>query len=326
MRIMKINKIQTVIIGLGSIGFSYEKKNRLNAVLSHAKAIKQIDKFKLLAGIDSKKNKRNLFSKEYNVDTFPNIHSCFKKFNPDLVIVSTPTKSHEEFLTQLIKYKFIKIIVCEKPFTGDYNKAKLIYKKYQNLPIDLHVNFLRRYNKALIKLRQNIIKNKFGKFYKGTVFYNKGIRENGSHFIDLMNSFFGNCKGIKIIKNGRRWTNNDYEVEFIIYYKDISINFIPLNNNFYTYGNFKIFSNSHMIEYNDDEDIKIYKNKKNPIYKNEKKLFLNETYSYIKNQSILFLYDYLVKIYYYNQKNNMVPDTTLETLKILKRLEINDKI
>lgn len=317
---MALKKIKTIIIGLGSIGFLYEKNNKRNTVLTHSKAIKITKQFELLAGIDSDKSKRNLFNKKYNIEAFSNINLCFQKFKPDLVVISSPTKSHEEILNQLLKYKFIKIIVCEKPFTGDYIKAKTIYKKYRNSGIDLHINFLRRYNKALVKLRQDIINNKLGKFYKGTVFYNKGVFENGSHFIDLMTGFFGNFKKINIINKGRRWKNNDYEIEFIIKYKDISINFIPLNNDFYTYGNFKIFSNSHMIEYNDDENIKVYKNKNNPIYSNEKKLYLFKTYSYIKNQSILFLYDYLIKIYFNNKKNNFIPDTTLETLKILNKI------
>ena len=68
---MKI--LNTLLIGLGDIGMGYDLQTPKDLILTHAKAVSLDKDFKLVAGVDPNKNKRDIFEKKYKTITFPSI-------------------------------------------------------------------------------------------------------------------------------------------------------------------------------------------------------------------------------------------------------------
>ena len=81
------------------------------------------------------------------------------------------------------------MILCEKPFTDDYKKAKQISILSKKKNKYVYVNYFRRTIPSFIKLKHYLKKS--NKVKKMNVFYSKNLIRNGCHFIDLAHFLFG---------------------------------------------------------------------------------------------------------------------------------------
>ena len=92
---------------------------------------------------------------------------------------------------------------------------------------------------------------------KGEVFYSKSLKNNGSHFINLFNIFFGKPISIKKISKKK-------EV-FLINFKKADIKFTKKNNN--KTNNFYMGTKDLKIDYRyTNRSIFVYENKKKKLY------------------------------------------------------------
>ena len=66
--------------------------------------------------------------KKYKITAFKSLSELFLNSLPDILIISTPTKTHLNIIKQLIKYNLKLIVICEKPITESYEKIKIIEK------------------------------------------------------------------------------------------------------------------------------------------------------------------------------------------------------
>ena len=67
--------------------------------------------------------------------------------------MAVPTKDHFKVLKFLINLKQSKMILCEKPFTDDYKKAKQISTLSKKKNKYVYVNYFRRTIPSFIKLK-----------------------------------------------------------------------------------------------------------------------------------------------------------------------------
>ena len=111
------------------------------------------------------------------------------------------------------------------------------------------------------------------KINKITINYCKGIKNNGSHMIDLINFIFNNPKilSTKILSTSIGFNNNDkcYDIYCTIQYKDmvIPIYFIAHDHTQYNIINLNIFTNKRYIRYNSSNSIIEYHNIiKHPVF------------------------------------------------------------
>ena len=66
----------------------------------------------------------------------------------DMVFICVPTISHYDLVKKCIEHK--KNIFCEKPFTGDYEKAKELYEMADSFGVNIFVDNIFLYRKELI--------------------------------------------------------------------------------------------------------------------------------------------------------------------------------
>lgn len=108
----------------------------------------------------------------------------------DVISLCSPTHLHEEHLTFLYKLG-PKVIFCEKPLTPKLETSIEIVNKLANNNISLAVNYSRRWDPSMIELKKIIETQVNGKLRSITGIYNKGIINNGSHMLDLLNFLLG---------------------------------------------------------------------------------------------------------------------------------------
>jgi predicted dehydrogenase len=227
------NFYSVAIIGLGNVGLLYDYfiKNE-NNIVSHAKAFEKYHGFRLLAGVDPSIKKRNLFKKKYSNKAYKSIFDLFKNIsNIDLIVISTPSNTHLKILNELIPYD-VKNILCEKPMGSNIYESQSIYNISKDNNINLCVNYIRRFDPEIIKIKSLLLNEIYGSIQKIIVFYSGELWNIASHFIDLTFYFLSEnekIKNIKILSKNKEGGLNFYMKSS----SGIEINFIScLKENF----------------------------------------------------------------------------------------------
>lgn len=209
------------VVGLGGIGqgLDYDEKlDTTNLCLTHASAYFQHNGFNLVGGVDTSHILREKFNNKYNVSAFVNV-SELEKIRPDIVSICVPSHLHKSVFDEVIDLN-PRAIVCEKPISENANDAEEMVEKALSKNCLLLVNFIRRFEKGHVELKKKFDTNEFGKVRKVSVFYSKGILNNGSHFINLLSFFFGEPAFCRVLREGRILENSDREPDFLLHFKN----------------------------------------------------------------------------------------------------------
>mgnify|MGYP001304356797 CR=1 FL=1 len=314
--------INCCVIGLGQIGMEYDLKNINHSIIStHAKAIDRHSKFRLVGGVDISPRKRKRFEKHYNLPTFNDVQLALESLNPDLIVIATPTEFHSEILSKAVSSPTLKIILCEKPLAYEIDEAKNMVKLCEKANIKLFVNYMRRVDKGVIKIKKWIKAGKIKTPIKANVWYSKGIFNNGSHFLNLLEMWLGNVNSISISDNGRLWNNFDPEPDFNVKFDLGSATFNSAWEESFSHYSIELISRSGRLFYDyggkhiefqsiiDDTDFKGYK-----ILHKKKEIINNSM-----NISQLNVYDNIHKDL--NDRPSTIC-TGLQALKTLKGIQL----
>jgi predicted dehydrogenase len=277
---MKLNKKYTcAIIGLGKIGLKYDL-NRKNFIQTHSKALNNNKYFSLTCGVDVSLKSLNLFKNTYKKKTFKTLEGLKKsKLKIDMFVIATPTDLHYRNFLFIVKNFKPNIIVCEKPVSFKSLEIKKISKICINKKIKFVVNFIRRSDDVFIKLKKLFEKN--NNKVLGKVYYDKGFYHSCSHYLNLMNFWFGKYKSHKIIKIHKR-NKDDSKIDVLINFEKADIQFI--NTNAKTKREFILKFNSIKIVKYKNKGITI-NNKRLPFtMKQYQKKFYSELLKYINNK------------------------------------------
>ncbi|OGW75332.1 MAG: hypothetical protein A2Z72_08360 [Omnitrophica bacterium RBG_13_46_9] len=179
--------INAGIVGCGNIAWKwdYPKGKYFN---THAKSYYKNPDSNLTCCCDPDMKKAEGLAKTYNVKSFyKDYKEMLSRESLDVVSVCSPAVTHYEILAHILKHTGIKYILAEKPLTLNAGQTKRIVSLAKKKNVYISVNYLRRWDETTKKLREYIASNNFGQFQLGTIVYYSGFKENGAHFIDLLN-------------------------------------------------------------------------------------------------------------------------------------------
>ncbi len=253
---------KVLIIGLGNIGMLYDLNFQgEEKILTHCKSFYLNKKFKLVGGVDIKKEIRDLFEKHYKCLAFNDIKQAMKSLSPDIVIVSTSSESHLENIKKIFKYGKPKIIICEKPLSYELNEAIEIVEICEKNSSKLFVNYFRRVQPAFLEIYNQIKLKNIHIPFQGICIYSKGIFNTTSHFIDLFQFYFGDVKKVKILNINKK--KKDPQPDFELIFEEGNIVFYSNKNNDIFLNNIDlIFSNGKLTFENGGSQI-IWRKSKN---------------------------------------------------------------
>ncbi len=186
-----------LIIGLGNIGFLYDLNSRSNTFLSHTNSINKSKFFSLYGVVDIDPKIRKICKKNLDTKVFSNINELKKK-KFDLIIISTPTNTHYKIMRQILVNFKPKVILAEKPLTSNFNQIKKINQLAKKKKIKIFVNYSRISDISSEILKKKLVNAPYS-FCK--VFYSKSILNNGSHFVNLFQYFFGKILNYELFSN-----------------------------------------------------------------------------------------------------------------------------
>ncbi len=259
--------LSTLIIGLGQIGMGYDLKQDADKyVLSHARAFSTHPKFKLVAGVDLNKTNRVGFTKEYNCHAYSSIENAISKHQPDIVVVACPTDYHYEAVKKILEVHVPKAIICEKPLAYKLEEARKLISDCDNRNTQLFVNYMRRSEPGVLEISRRIKNGEIASPIKGVVWYSKGLFNNGSHFLNLLQEWLGRPLKCNIHSTGRCYNGNDPEPDFSITFEKGDVTFIAANEESYSHYTVELVSASGRLRYEQaGSDIRWQSAKKDPV-------------------------------------------------------------
>ena len=315
-----MNKLKVALVGLGGVGQGYDYNRSDNSIiLTHATAISFHPKFDIVAGVDIDLSNRQLFESKFSRPTYPNLSSVYEDFNPDIVSIAVPTAMHASVFHEAMKIP-LKAVVLEKPVSNLVDEAEQINYIAKENNCVVVVNYLRRFNPALIKLKEMIHQGKFGKIYKGSAWYTKGIVENGSHFIDLFQWLLGEFQDVKIINLGRKWDDCDPEPDLSFRFGSTDMYFFSGMEENFSMGRFELVGTKGMVMFEDDKPIKIYLSQDDPVYTGYRNVSQKNEIENPGDRNIWFTYDNLAQYLEDGNTLQSTIETGISTLKVVERI------
>lgn len=121
----------------------------------------------LVAVCDINPDKAKTFGKTYNVPWFTDMAEMMAQASPDVISVLTPSGLHCQHVLQLAPYG--KHIIVEKPMALTLDDADSMISACDTYGCRLFVVKQNRFNVPVVKLREAMVKKRFGKLVMGTV-------------------------------------------------------------------------------------------------------------------------------------------------------------
>lgn len=182
----------------------YEKYCADNEYLTHAKTLAKHPDYNLIAAVDNDSEKRKYFRDKYEIDVFSDVKTIPKEIREsiEVLVVATPTSSHYIIVKSSFELLHnIKVLMCEKPLSTDYEEAEKILLLSKEKNIKLFVNYMRRSEKGCNTIKEMIDSGRFESPIKCVCWYTNGIYNNSSHFLNILKYWLGDCISSKIIDN-----------------------------------------------------------------------------------------------------------------------------
>ncbi|MEG4247516.1 Gfo/Idh/MocA family oxidoreductase [Microcoleus sp. Pol10D4] len=194
--------LNVLIVGCGNIAGRFDM-NRLptDLPLTHAGAYHRDRRFQITACVEPNEALRYEFMKFWSIPIgFRSIDEVLNgKHQFDVISICSPTHCHAHDLEMAISLN-PKLIFCEKPITLYCAETERLVGLCQQLNIYLAVNYTRRWDQDVTQLQTKIQNDQWGKLRSVIGYYNKGLLNNGSHLLDLLNFLLGKINIIKVGK------------------------------------------------------------------------------------------------------------------------------
>ncbi|WP_411882794.1 Gfo/Idh/MocA family protein [Polaromonas sp. YR568] len=239
-----------VIIGLGQIGVGYDLDLPADAaVYTHARAIVAHPAFHLVGGVDVSPEQRARFEQHYAVPAFDSVESALRLLQPDVVVIATSSASHGAILAEVVRTCRPKLIVCEKPLAYQLEEARAMVRICEDAGIGLFVNYIRRTDPGVIEIKRRIESGEISTPVKGNAWYSKGILNNGSHFLNLLEFWLGDITSTTVIDSGRLWDDHDPEPDVEVRFERGAVVFRAAWEEAFSYYGVELLSHSGRLRY-----------------------------------------------------------------------------
>ena len=238
---------KVALVGLGNVGYKYDRDYKNVSYLTHYSTIKNLKGFKLILALDNNEENIKEFKRHSNVNVINIDRISEVDIKVDIVVIATPAKSHLDTINKVIKLK-PRLIFCEKPLSISLKETKDIFETCKANSVILRVNFFRRFEKSSLEIKKFL---KDIPFFRATVFYSNGLINNGSHFIDLVSYWFGKPKSIHLKKQHRTLKKSylDFDMDFELSYDKGDIHFFSWQEEFYSNYSIRIYTDYFRIDY-----------------------------------------------------------------------------
>ncbi len=173
-------KISLIVIGGGRIADSGINTN------SHI-PISLINGYSLQGILEPDLNRANELEEKYACEIWGGLESLTPSLKPDLIVISSPSGTHLDYLFELSStFPFASFLV-EKPLTFSSSEVVKAKEILPTLGQNVRVNYSRNYSDDFYKLK-HLLKDEVISYAE--VIFSGGLLNSGSHFLRLLSGLF----------------------------------------------------------------------------------------------------------------------------------------
>lgn len=170
------------------------------AVFTHAKAYSEHPHFDIVGCVDPDREARKKFMASWGIsigfDAYDLVDIPY-----DIVSICTPTILHATALEQALRSN-CRAVWSEKPLTDNLQLSEKIVRSYAKHDRPLIINYPRRWAAGVHELRREIKSGHYGNLQNTVVYYTKGLLNNGSHALDVLQYLLGDLTADKCLSVG----------------------------------------------------------------------------------------------------------------------------
>jgi predicted dehydrogenase len=184
--------LRVLVVGCGNIAGGFDAERPANALpLTHAGAYWRHGGFRLVACVEPDAARREAFMQRWLVEKgFATIDATAAAGPFDVVSLCSPTALHAAHLAAVLSLH-PRLVFCEKPVTASAAETAAAVQVCAASGVKMAVNHNRRWAPDVQRLRRELAAGRWGRVRAAIGIYNKGILNNGSHLVDLLQLLLG---------------------------------------------------------------------------------------------------------------------------------------
>lgn len=182
-----------LIIGCGNIAGGFDaNRPESEFPFTHAGAYTRHGGFTLVGCVEPVESKRSAFMHRWSIaQGYASVQEAIASgLKVDVVSVCSPTGQHYQDVLGALEMT-PRLIFCEKPVTPSATQTEKLLARCAAAGVLLAVNYTRRWDAVLVQKARELQAGKWGVIRAVSAVYNKGVLNNGSHMIDLLQLVFG---------------------------------------------------------------------------------------------------------------------------------------
>jgi len=229
-------KLKAAIIGCGNIAGIYDMRAEdKSAIRTHAMAYLNNPSTELIAVADHDEERAKAFCRQWHIDRFYTAaEEMIRCEQPNIVSICTPDYTHAELLRKCLNGRELKAVWCEKPLTTDLKEAEKLVEQYEQKQVKLIVTYQRRWASHSKDLKKKIENNSLGNIQKVVAYYNKGLFNNGSHTIDLLQYWFGVPEQIMVFDCQSDYREDDPTVDSKMMFDGVPVHMLGTDSSWFS--------------------------------------------------------------------------------------------
>jgi predicted dehydrogenase len=181
-----------LVIGCGNIAGGFDAgRDPALPPLTHAGAFSRDPRCTIAACVDPDEGRREAFMRRWGVrHGYGKVAQALAEGAYDIVSICSPTALHPEHVRATLRSR-PRMVFCEKPLAPTLAQARAIVRECKRAGVVLAVNHSRRWAPDVRRLADELRAGHWGAVRSVSGTYNKGVLNNGSHLVDLVQLLLG---------------------------------------------------------------------------------------------------------------------------------------
>ena len=225
-------RLRTVLVGVGRMGSTYALDpltQRHYRHASHAEVLAEHPTFAWEAAVDPDATALAAAQQRWGfAHAAASLADLLPRYDPEVLVLATPPSAYR---ASVAACPDLKAVLCEKPMGNTLADARDLLELCRSRGILLQVNFWRRCDPFCCRLAAGELQRLIGKPVVINAFYGNGLRNNGSHVVDLCRMLFGEIAGVRALgQTPPADPARDHDLACMLHFSDGAMaNLQPLN-------------------------------------------------------------------------------------------------
>ncbi len=243
------------MIGFGQMAYSYSLNKEYSSEIkfaSHSQALSFNNRLNWDSVVDPETSVLEKAKESLDIkNTFTEVEDVPNKDSVEIVVFSCPPSVDKISILEL--FPNVKGIVLEKPLSNSFDQVTALREYLKSRKIKAQVSFLRRGDEFISSLSNKGLEGYIGEPINAQIIYGNGIRNNGSHMIDLTRILLGEVKSVLFSQAStiaKASLEGDENRSFVLEMQDgILVSGFPLNFENYRENSLDIWGNKGRIAF-----------------------------------------------------------------------------